>query len=571
MNFKKFCTSDNINCRTDNDPAVNKISAIIIIIVLVSALFSIRMMTPDDLGNRDQFKVCSYILDASYNHHWVCQVDSYGAIASKPPLYNWIGALMVLLFGANRFSYALPACFGVMLASWAVFRWTLDLTRDERSAWLALLCYLVTNAVVKQTALIRTDGLFSGFVAVCAWQAWRAWESDHGWWRTWFLAGLGVLTKGPFAVLLGFGGLSAVFLNRQEMSYKALPRGWWKGIILPILLGGTWALAAWSLLGHAFFDKIFISELYEQSVGNAIGFHRFSSAIKPPLYLLSRALPWTPLFLWGLWHIFTHPEKSPEKRRGELYIVMHIGIGLLALMLAQHKRGDLVFPLLPAVAVLEGRMMGLWAQKWQWTKLKALLAVFTMVFILFEIWYLAVPRANDDEDRLGREIKAFARKIENRCGPFFPFSFASAHSLQYRLRCSRLSMKPALAAKLLSGRDAVFVVTEDLPAVISALPSDIRYFVLLRDIKHPYGVISNRPELKAEPDMVVGCGEWVLHTRKVTILRMRGTTARIKPHSGGRLTLDNIGMRPCTLKLILPGGKIRRIHAEAKSSVNFVL
>ena len=522
--------------------------AALILLLLVGAVFLMRIMTPDDLGGRDQVRVCAYILDAAYNNNWLCQVDSYGDVASKPPFYNWLGALMVVLFGAHRFAFALPAFFGTLLAVWAVWRWTIDLTSDERSGWLAILCYLTTNAVVRQTALVRTDGLFTGFTALCAWQAWRAWETDQGWWRAWFLAALGALTKGPFALLLGFGGLFAVFWNRRTTPYKGLSRSWWQGMVLPLILAGGWALAAWLVMGPAFYDKIFVQELWDQSVGDSMDISRLFLSLRPPLYLLSRALPWTPLFIWALWNIFRHPASEAEERRGERFLVAHIGIGLLALMLAQHKRGDLIFPLLPAVAVLEGRMLGLWSRAWHWPKLKTILAVFTGLFVLTEVWYLAVPRTDRKDDVLGRDNKAFAEKLETQCGAFFPFSFAACHDLQYRLGVTRLTLQPARILKLLAGQEAIFIVTEDLPDLISSLPAGLTYYVLARDTKRPYGVISNRSQWEAGPDMVVSAGTWELHTHGAVIRRMRGTTAWIDPAPGeGQVTLNNFSTRPCTL------------------------
>lgn len=567
MNLKKSPSNPDIIFTKRISPALI-LRAALIIVLLVSAVFLMRMMTPDDLRNRDQVKVCAYILDAAYNNHWICQIDSFGDITSKPPFCNWIGALMVLLFGANRFAFALPSFFGTVLAAWAVWRWTLDLINDERSGWLAVLCYLATNAVVKQAAIVRTDGLFTGFVALCAWQAWKAWETDQGWWRAWSFAALGALTKGPFAILLGFGGLFAVFWNRRTIPYKGLSRRWWQGIILPVILAGGWALIAWHVMGQAFYDKIFVRELWDQSVGVGVDFHRLVSCIKPPLYLLSRALPWTPLFLWALWRIFRHPAVAPDQRRGERYIVTHIGIGLLALMLAQHKRGDLIFPLLPAVAVLEGRMMGIWSRIWHWPKLKTLLAVFTGLFILAEVWYLAVPRSNNAFVALGLDNKAFAERLEDECGHFFPFSFASSNDLQYRLGVTRLAMNFRQAKKLLAGKEAVFIVTEALPDLISVLPVPKAYHVLARDTKHPYGVISNRSKFDVGQDMVVAGGDWELSTHGVIIRRMRGTTAWIEPDlAGGEMTLKNLSTRPCTIRFMLPNGRSHRAHAGGRSTL----
>jgi len=212
-----------------------------IILLAMSALYAVRMATPDDLSDRDQVRQCAYILDAAYNAHWLCQVDSTGDITSKPPLYSWIGALMVLLFGPNRFSFSLPAFFGILLAAVVVWQWAWDLEKDERTAWFALLCYLVSSSAIKQLALVRTDGIFSGLVALCAWKVWRAWETGEGWWVTWLYATLAVLAKGPFALVLGFGGLISLFFQGKDIPQKKLPPHWWNGAILPIAIGGVWS------------------------------------------------------------------------------------------------------------------------------------------------------------------------------------------------------------------------------------------------------------------------------------------------------------------------------------------
>ncbi len=544
--------------------------AALIIFLLAGGAFLLRMATPDDLRNRDQVKVCAYILDAAYNGNWICQVDNIGGVESKPPLYNWLGALVVLMLGAGRFSYALPALLGTVIAAWGIWRWTLDLASDEHSAWLAVLCYLATNAAIKQTALVRTDGLFTGFVVLCAWQAWRAWEKGRGWWWAWLWAALGTLTKGPFAILLGFAGLSAVFWNRSSAAARGLPRTWWHGVILPLVLAGGWAAMAWWDMGPAFHERVFMRELWGNAVGHSMDMHRLLSSVKPPLYLLSRALPWTPLFLWELYRIFRHPATQPSERRGERYIAAQIGIGLLALMLASHKRGDLVFPLLPAVAILEGRLLGRWSQSWRFRRWSAL-AAFTLLFLLYESWYLAVPRAGNPMVARGLANREFAQRLEADCGPFFPLSFIFSDDLQYRLGVNRLCLNPGEAAKLLAGPEAVFVATENLSTLLSALPAELNYHVLAGDESRCRGVVGNRSEFAEEPAMAISGGTWTLRTQNAAIKRMRGTTAWIRPIGHGRMILRNTGTRPCTLHLVLPDARRLKIHADPGATSILIL
>ncbi len=551
--------------RETND-YMTRYHAFFVILFSVTILFGLRMLTPDDLRNRDQVKVCAYILDAAYNNHWICQVDTFGDITSKPPMYNWLGAVMVLLFGPCRFAFCLPALLGTFMAAYAVWRWALDLEGDERAAWFALLCYLATNAAVKQVAMVRTDGLFTGFVALCAWMAWRAWETGKGWGRTWVMASLATMTKGPFGILLGFGGLFACLFCKDHETRKRLSPYWWTGILLPVTLGGAWLAISWIDMGPAVFQKLFIKELWGQSIGSTgvcTGVNRWISALKPPMYLVSRALPWTPLFLAGLWNIMKNPSPNPVIRRGERYITAHIATGLAALMLASHKRGDLVFPLLPAVAVIEGRVLANLLSGWNRKKVNAILAALTILFFCVETWYLAVVRPKNKMVALGLANLAYAQQLKKNLGPYFPFCYNSAPDLQYRLGVTMKDLETKRAIDLVSGEKGVAILTQDLFNLVSQLPKNVQYYTYLQHKSLPYGIITNTKKLLSTrpKDMIVANGDWELETSNVVIRKVRGITCWLEPGPGGMVTLTNKSNRAVTIDMILPGGQEKTIKA----------
>jgi len=101
-------------------------------------------------------------------------------------------------------------------------------------------------------------------------------------------------------------------------------------------------------MGSAFYQKLFVRELWGQfmgSTGKFVGIKRLTSAIKVPLYLISRALPWSLLFFWNPGRNLFKTFGGRETERGKRYIITFIIVGLFFLMTASHKRGDLVFPL----------------------------------------------------------------------------------------------------------------------------------------------------------------------------------------------------------------------------------
>jgi len=65
------------------------------------AMWIARLHSGDDLTIRDQQRQCAYILDAWSNGRWSAQTDAVADMASKPPLYNWLGAAAVARAGRS--------------------------------------------------------------------------------------------------------------------------------------------------------------------------------------------------------------------------------------------------------------------------------------------------------------------------------------------------------------------------------------------------------------------------------------------------------------------------------------
>jgi len=98
------------------------------------SLFLIRITAPPDLLDKDQERPAAYMLDAALNGHWIVQRDDFQAlpgyearsVCSKPPVYTWCGALLVLLFGRiNAWCLYLPtaaALLGSCLLVWGYGR-----------------------------------------------------------------------------------------------------------------------------------------------------------------------------------------------------------------------------------------------------------------------------------------------------------------------------------------------------------------------------------------------------------------------------------------------------------------
>ncbi len=95
----------------------------LIIAAVAACLFGLRMAAPPTLLDQDQERPAAYVLDAVRNGHWLCQRDLTGDIASKPPLYTWLCALIAMGIGrVNQFALYLPGALAALGTAWLVLR-----------------------------------------------------------------------------------------------------------------------------------------------------------------------------------------------------------------------------------------------------------------------------------------------------------------------------------------------------------------------------------------------------------------------------------------------------------------
>lgn len=355
---------------------------VVLIVLAWAALWSVRLAGPPNFVDADhQERQAAYILDVLVNHHWIHQESQIGELAGKPPLYTWLSALAAKAAGGRLtpFTLCLPgalATLGVALMLWS---WG----RRYFGVWpglLAALAFLFSPAAVRMVNLARTDGLFTCAVLGVALLGFSAWQRGRGWVWFWLAAAAATLTKGPLGLLLGSLGFLAVFW-RDATPPPAAPnvpprksriaREQLAGAALFLLLCCSWFLLAWHAWGRPFIDRVIFGELLEHAVGSEAGGAALMK-VKPSLavlagyylqpagYLFARFLPWSLIGLAGVIRVFRKPAADPTARRFERFLVCMLLAGLAIFTLASHRRPDLLFPLMPALALLAGRELAAW-------------------------------------------------------------------------------------------------------------------------------------------------------------------------------------------------------------------
>jgi 4-amino-4-deoxy-L-arabinose transferase-like glycosyltransferase len=522
-----------------------------------AALFIIGLLGQPDLVDNER-RVGAYILDAVQHGHWMAQRDTTGEVASKPPMVTWIGASFTLLVGElNRFTIYLPSALATLVVGLLLFK-----VGRERFGWaaglLAATAYLVSpmGNEIAQTA--RYDGLFALPVLLAALAAFDAWMTGRGWTWFWLAAAFGTLVKGPLGLLLGALGLLAAIWEWRSGS-PLRPRGrHWLGLAIYLLICGGWFWLAYREMGPPLIEKQIGRELLRHAVKGTAKETMGGQFWEPTLAFLSLFLPWSVASLFALWRVVKHPSPDLTTRRFERFLFCWFAAGLVLFSIAAHQRSRLIFPIMPALALLTGRelarLVALWKPHWPPRALVRAVAGITAMALCFLVIYRRELLRHSTATQRTIAIREFADKLRRDLGAQFPLTYVGRNPsglnlfpLQFYLNTMRPHVTPEQAAELLRGSTPAFVVvgkvkdrtdegaeaaTDPLtvlqarlgtnaPPLHELVRCDAQGKTLMR-------IVSNHPRL-----------EWPAHSVSQTAdLRVEARDARLRRVAGGEMWFE---------------------------------
>lgn len=214
----------------------------------------------------------------------------------KPILIYWLQALAYLVLGPSEWAFRLPSALAAIAWSYATWQFA----RERFGAQTALAALLVVSTAIGPFAIGRAataDALLNLWLALSLFDAWRHLESGRRapLLRAYVWIGLGVLTKGPIAIIVPVAVTFLYCLSRQQWRtwLRAIgdPIGW---ALLAVLVV-PWYAAALGIHGQKFIDGFILKHNVKRFTGTLEGHtgSLFYYVLAVPLLLL----PWTgPLF-----------------------------------------------------------------------------------------------------------------------------------------------------------------------------------------------------------------------------------------------------------------------------------
>lgn len=285
----------------------------------------------------------------------------------KPILIYWLMAGASLLFGVSEWVFRLPSALAGYAWAWAVW----GFVRPRFGSQPAVLAMLMIATMLGPWAIGRAataDALLNLLLALTLFDMWRHWESGSpaALRRSFVWIGLGVLTKGPVAILipLAASGLFAFSIGawRRWLGCIVDPLGW---LLLLVIVLPWYGWALW-VHGWAFVEGFILHHNVERFTGTLHGHagSLFYYALVLPLLLL----PWTGLLpavlgrlrrLWAeplarlllLWAGFVLVFFSLSGTKLPHYVLYGL-TPLVLLMAREAERAGPFLALLPALVLL---------------------------------------------------------------------------------------------------------------------------------------------------------------------------------------------------------------------------
>jgi len=291
--------------------------------------------------------------------HWLIPHDAYGYTDRKPPLFYWLSALISKSTGRTVDEVrarAVSVVAGTALAV-CVLAWTLA-NVGATEGWLAFLLLLGTYGFASRATEALTDMLltFLLFAAYSAIFPMLDEPSQVSLRRKIFVGvmlGLGILTKGPVAIVLCALAAAIFLLIERRNPIALLHSRWpWQVVAIAIAIGAVWYVPAAVVGGHKIVRIIF-AENFGHFMPAKLG--GTGESYRPFYYIAARLLggsfPMTLLIVPAALAFYTG-EISTDQRRPVIYqISMSLAV-LIFFSIASVKRDDYILPALPGIAIL---------------------------------------------------------------------------------------------------------------------------------------------------------------------------------------------------------------------------
>ena len=277
---------------------------------------------------------------------------------NKPVLNYWIVAGFYKVFGISVWAERVAIALGALVIAGAAFviarvAWSL------RAAWLAALIILSAPRVVFFARRIFIDVWITAFMSLVLMFFVLAEARPQHRRRylllMWAAAGLGVLTKGPVAVVLPAMAFGLYLLWQRRL--RDIPRMYLvTGTVVLVAIVAPWYVMIYAEHGWGYIRDFFIGEnigRYSETVGEQDRPFFFYLPV-----LFTELFPWSLFLPAALW--MARPFSARDDAAGphiERLLFVWIAVIVLVFTFSSTKQDLYIFPIVAALAALIARLL----------------------------------------------------------------------------------------------------------------------------------------------------------------------------------------------------------------------
>jgi 4-amino-4-deoxy-L-arabinose transferase-like glycosyltransferase len=308
-----------------------------------------------DLFTDDELRYAEAGRQMLTTQEWVVPAYNGRPRFQKPVLFYWLQAAAQKLGGSNPAATRIPSALAGALVVWLTWRLGCRVAHPRVGGWAAVLLglsvqmFLVSRMVLTDVVLLLfLQGTFTCFLEA---RLTREPLFQASWYRgMYFCMALGLLTKGPIALLLPGLVLVPWLARRGELRQTWRQCRPWSGLGILLLVAGPWYAAA------GYFTQ---GEYWRHFLGHE-NWGRFTEVVnrhqQPSwfflLLLLPLVFPWLgllgPALRWG-WSV---PATGPLRRALPSLWLWQIVVVLALFTFSRTKVWTYILPLGPALALL---------------------------------------------------------------------------------------------------------------------------------------------------------------------------------------------------------------------------
>lgn len=295
---------------------------------------------------------------------WITPMFDYGVpFWGKPPMFTWLSAAGIKLFGVNEFAVRIPHLLLAIITLLPLAYVVYSETKDRVVAALAVAITSTSAVFIVVGGAVMTDTALTLAITLAMVSFWKFSDTDQNdnkcdrWGIVFFLAlGFGMLSKGPLTlVLVGISLFAWIAITNQWRLIVRLP--WFSGIGAFLLVAAPWYIMA-EIKTPGFLDYFIVGEHFKRFVVSGWEGDLYGSAHKEVrgtiwLFWFLAALPWSPLLIW---QTIKGLKKSEISGKGSTSFRVFLWCWMLSPLLLFTLAGNIlpsyVMPAIPAMAIL---------------------------------------------------------------------------------------------------------------------------------------------------------------------------------------------------------------------------